>query len=77
MVNEQGECEGDSWWDVVENNIGLTNYAPSVDLIYNYHKEHQLGTTVVEPTIIKQEMHSTEVMQRASLYSGKYDNGKR
>ena len=25
-VNEQGDCEGDAHWDVVENSIGPINY---------------------------------------------------
>ena len=33
MVNEQGDCEGDAHWDVVENSIRSINYTDSMDLV--------------------------------------------
>ena len=33
MVNEQGDCEGDAHWDVVENSIRPINYTDSTDIV--------------------------------------------
>ena len=71
MVNEQGDCEGDAHWDVVENSIGPINVTDSVDLVYNPHYKQTTSPTTGPPTTREQtqEIHGIEERCKEQAYT--------